>query len=112
MLPCVTATPRGRLVDPDVYCKKATVSQPAFGFFQLPASAAETVSTAITNGARWPLKTSFHASAKALTISDVVSTMLHSASLSSSASLGSACFSLPRCAGYVVTAIAPAYRQP
>src|SRR5260221_11846842 len=111
MLPSVLAPPRGKLVEPEVYCRNATVSRPTAGACHFSASPEETTSLASTSGLR-SSNTSFHAALKTAAISDVVSTVLHSASLSRSRILGSACFIRPRCAGYVVTAIAPAYRQP
>src|ERR1700756_2965647 len=107
MLPWVTATPRGRLVEPDVYCRKATVSRTAPGFLHLSASADEIVSLAITRGDVSPIA-SFHAALKSGAMSAVVIMVLHWASLSNSQILGSDCFNRPRCAGYVVTAMAPA----
>src|SRR5690242_4961165 len=107
MLPWVTATPRGRLVEPDVYCRKATVSRAPDGFFHLSASMDEIASLAITSGAMPPIA-SFHAVLKSGAMSAVVKIVLHWATLSNSQILGNDCFSRPRCAGYVVTAIAPA----
>src|SRR5579859_251617 len=107
MLPWVTATPRGLLVEPDVYCRNATVSRAAAGFLHLSASADEIASLAITSGDTPPI-VSFHAVLKSGAMSAVVKMVLHCASLSNSQILGSDCFNRPRCAGYVVTAIAPA----
>src|SRR5437868_3045575 len=107
MLPWVTATPRGRLVEPDVYCRKATVSRAAAGFLHLSASAEEIASLAIISGNMPPIA-SFQAVLKTGTMSAVVIMVLHWASLSNSQIFGRDCFNRPRWAGYVVTAIAPA----
>src|SRR5689334_4000565 len=98
MLPWVTATPRGWLVEPEVYCRKATVSRAAAGFLHLSASVGEIVSLAITSGAV-PATTSFHAALKTGAMSAVVKMVLHWASLSNSQILGRDCFNLPRWAG-------------
>src|SRR5256885_15147068 len=95
MLLCVTATPRGRLVEPDVYCRKATVSRAAAGFLHLSASAEEIASLAITNCDMTPTA-SFHAVLKSGAMSAVVIMVLHWASLSNSQIFGRDCLNRPR----------------
>src|SRR5262245_35405199 len=79
MFPWVTATPRGTLVEPEVYCRNATDSRPTDGARHFSACPEETLSLAITSGQRSPMH-SCQAAVNGSSMSDVVRTVLHSAS--------------------------------
>lgn len=108
-LPCVSTTPRGAEVEPEVYWRNATVSAPTDGCAHSPASDSGTRSVASSRSTSITAPSGSSGSSRSRTAAVVSATVApQSATMSTSRSTERG----RRLGGYTGTATARAYRQP